>query len=234
MAAPAAGEKLFASLASHEEPGAFPLPDGTLAQRLEAGGQPEPWPGSAELKLLGQHNVMNALLAGLAAALAGCEPESIGRGLASFEGLPHRLQPVGEYDGVLWVNDSKATNISATKVALGAFDRPLIALLGGRHKGEPYGSLVPALAENSRAVVAFGEAAPKIVREVGEAVPLRIVSGMDQLVQTARELARPGDAVLFSPACSSYDMFPNYEERGRAFERAVAEAHGAPISEGAR
>jgi UDP-N-acetylmuramoylalanine--D-glutamate ligase len=169
---------------------------------------------------------MNSLLAGLAAALAGCDAEGIGNALATFRGLPHRLQPVGEFADVLWINDSKGTNVSATRVALGAFERPLVVLLGGRHKGEPYTSLLADLEERARAVIAFGEAAPIIVRELGERVPLQVAGGLEEAVRLADALAEPGDVVLFSPACSSYDMFPNYEERGRDFARRVRELHG--------
>jgi UDP-N-acetylmuramoylalanine--D-glutamate ligase len=163
--------------------------------------------------------------------LAGVEPEAIASGLSSFEALPHRLQPLGERDGVLWVNDSKATNVSATAVALKSFDRPVVLILGGRHKGEPYSSLVPDLRERARAVVVYGEAAPRIVSDLGGSVDTKVESGIDAVVQTAAELTRPGDVVLLSPACSSYDMFPNYRERGRAFEaafRALPAGRGAP------
>ncbi len=225
MAKHADGQRFYASLTPHDEPGAYLDEAGGLVGRL--GGEPEPWIAARDLRLLGRHNVMNALLAGLAAGLAGCDAKALGAGLASFEPLPHRLQPVGEFDDVLWVNDSKGTNVSATRVALEAFPAPLIALLGGRHKGEPYASLIPALEAHARAVIAYGEAAPQIVSELGEVVPLKVAGSMEQLVRMARELAQPGDVVLFSPACSSYDMFPNYEVRGRAFADAVRAAHGA-------
>lgn len=220
------GRRALATLGALEGDGAT-LEDGRLEQRL--GGRTERWLPASDLHLVGSHNVMNALLAGLAAALAGCSADRIGAGLATFRGLPHRLQPVGEFDEVLWINDSKGTNVSATRVALGAFRRPLVVLLGGRHKGEPYTSLLPELEGHARAVIAFGEAAPIIVRELAERVELHVAGGLDEAVRLARKLAEPGDVVLFSPACSSYDMFPNYEERGRTFERRVRELHeGAP------
>lgn len=233
MAQPAAGERYVASIEPHEEPGAWLDGTGTLVQRLKTGGAPQSWIAADELRLLGVHNVMNALLAGLGAALAGCEPAAIGSGLASFRGLPHRLQRVDEFEGVLWINDSKGTNVSATRVALNAFDRPLVALLGGRHKGESYRALASALRANARALIAFGEAAPQIVRELGDAAPVEVARGMPQLVQLARSAAKPGDVVLFSPACSSYDMFPDYETRGRIFEECVRASYGGPAPEGA-
>lgn len=239
MARPAAGRRYLASVerrAGPEGPGAWLDARGRLVQRLEAGAAPDAWVAADELQLVGAHNVMNGLLAGLAAALAGCDAASIGAGLASFRGLPHRLQRVGEFDGVLWINDSKGTNVSATKVALNAFRRPLIALLGGRHKGESYRALVPALRENARAVIAFGEAAPQIVRELeralGEASHIEVAAGVPDLVRMGRELAEPGDVVLFSPACSSFDMFPDYRTRGRSFERCVLESYGALAAPG--
>ncbi|MFQ5691182.1 MAG: UDP-N-acetylmuramoyl-L-alanine--D-glutamate ligase, partial [Gemmatimonadota bacterium] len=208
------------SVAGPVEPGAFLSPEGDLCLNLP--GRRERWLGRDELRLLGAHNVTNALAAGLAAALAGCPGEAIAAGLRSFEGLPHRLRPVTELGGVLWVNDSKATNCSATRVALRAFDRKIVLLLGGRDKGEPYASLIPDLRGRLRGVVAFGEAAPKIVADLKDAVPeLRVAGGMEALVRAAADMARPGDVVLFSPACSSYDMFPNYKERGWALERRI-------------
>jgi len=221
MARSVEGKKYFASIEPHEELGAFLDAKQGLVQRVDVGQDPVSWAPVDDLRLVGQHNVMNGLLAGLAAALAGGDPGSIGRGLKSFDGLPHRLQRVGEYEEVLWINDSKGTNVSATKVALRAFTRPLVVLLGGRHKGESYASLIPSLQANARAVIAFGEAAPKIVREIGEAVPVDVASGMRQLVRMARDKAESGDVVLFSPACSSYDMFPNYEARGHTFASCV-------------
>ncbi|MDX1395244.1 MAG: UDP-N-acetylmuramoyl-L-alanine--D-glutamate ligase [Gemmatimonadota bacterium] len=186
----------------------------------DLGGEVERWVRTNDLRLIGRHNWSNALLAGVAARLAGCSAADVGRGLASFEGLPHRLRSVREIDGVMWVNDSKATNISATRVALEAFDRPLVVLLGGRHKGEPYTSLLPAVA-GARAVVAYGESAPIIVRELGPHVELEVANGFEEAMRKARGLARAGDVVLLSPACSSYDMFPSYAVRGDTFEEHV-------------
>lgn len=220
MARDVPGQHFLASRKDDRPPGAFVGGDGYLW--LDVPGRRERWARAADLQLLGYHNVINALLAGLAAALAGCAGDAIAEGLRTFEGLPHRLQPVGEHGDLLWVNDSKATNISATVMAVRAFDRPVVICLGGRHKGEPYTTLLPTLRKGVRAVVAFGEAAPQIVRELGDAVPIRVASSMEAVVRTAAELAQAGDVILFSPACSSYDMFPNYEVRGMAFEQAVA------------
>lgn len=217
----AAGRTHLFSAAGPLEEGAFVDEEGAL--RLEVPGRSERWCATGDLRLVGRHNVSNALAAGLAAAVVGCEGPDIGAGLTSFHALPHRLQPVARGpDGVLWINDSKATNVSATSVALRAFEEPLVVLMGGRGKGEPYGSLVPLLEERARALVAFGESAPQIVAELGDAVPeVRVEAGIDAVVQAAAALARPGDVVLFSPACASYDMFRDYEARGEAFVAAV-------------
>ena len=123
-----------------------------------------------------------------------------------------------EVDGVLWINDSKSTNVTSTEVAVAALDRPFVLLLGGRHKGEPYTRLVAPLRGRCRAVVAYGEAGPLVIAGPGRARCRWCRRGsFDEVLATARRLARPGDAVLLSPACSSYDMFKNYEERGARF-----------------
>jgi UDP-N-acetylmuramoylalanine--D-glutamate ligase len=175
----------------------------------------------AELPLLGDHNVANALAASLAAREAGCPPSAIAAGLRTFRAIPHRVEPVREVDGVLWINDSKSTNITSTEVAVAALDRPFVLLLGGRHKGEPYTRLAGPLMGRCRAVVAYGESGPIVLRDLGSRLPVVPAGSFDEVIATARRLAHPGDAVLLSPACSSYDMFRNYEERGERFRRAV-------------
>jgi UDP-N-acetylmuramoylalanine--D-glutamate ligase len=175
------------------------------------------------LPLLGDHNVANALAAALVASQVGSPMEQIAEGLRSFRAIPHRVEPVREVDGVLWINDSKSTNITSTEVAIAAVERPFVLLLGGRHKGEPYTRLVERLRDRCRAVIAYGEAEPIIVKDLGSSLTVIPAETFDEVLMTARSLARPGDAVLLSPACSSYDMFRNYEERGDRF-RAVVEA----------
>lgn len=178
----------------------------------------------AELHLLGDHNVANALAAVLAADQLGGTAERMAAGLRTFRSIPHRVEPVREVDGVLWINDSKSTNVTSTEVAIAALDRPFVLLLGGRHKGEPYTRLAPLLAGRCRGVVAFGEARDIILNDLNDldgAVPVVEGGSFGDVLDRARELARPGDAVLLSPACSSYDMFLNYEERGAAFRAAV-------------
>ena len=181
-----------------------------------------------ELRLLGRHNVMNALAAALAARLAGAEPAGLRRGLASFAPLPHRLEPITERRGVLWVNDSKATNVTATLSALESIGRPVVLILGGKDKGEDPLPLVPALGSAAaRAVVLYGETAGRWAKELsrplcrgmgnGGRIPVVVAAGLDDAVAVARRHALPGDALLLSPACSSFDLFRSYEERGARF-----------------
>jgi UDP-N-acetylmuramoylalanine--D-glutamate ligase len=194
------------------------------ADRLMLGGAP--LLERAQLPLLGAHNVANALAATLAVwSAVPAEQTPSGRarlavGLRSFRPIPHRLEPVGEVGGVLWVNDSKATNIGAARVALEAMTRPTVLLLGGRHKGESYLTMLDAIRAHATVVLAFGEAAPLIEADLAPHVPVeRLGSSFGQVISRARALAAPGDAVLLAPACSSYDMFTNYEERGATFRR---------------
>ncbi|MDQ3697132.1 MAG: UDP-N-acetylmuramoyl-L-alanine--D-glutamate ligase [Gemmatimonadota bacterium] len=184
----------------------------------------------SELALFGDHNVANALAAVLAVTVADDAHRTpvaraqITEALRSFRALAHRLEVVGEPNGVLWINDSKATNVSSTLVAVQGMTRPTVVLLGGRHKGEPYTALIEPLRRVARAVIAYGEAGPLIEQDLKGHVRLeRVASSFDAVIDRARALARAGDAVLLSPACSSYDMFRDYEERGAAFKRAAGD-----------
>jgi UDP-N-acetylmuramoylalanine--D-glutamate ligase len=175
----------------------------------------------SELKLMGAHNHANALCASLIAIGTGVPLPSLRDGLRSFEGLPHRLQVISGAGGIAWINDSKATNITSTAVALQSITQPTVLLLGGRHKGEPYTELLPYMG-HVKAVIAYGEAAPIVVKDLqGAAAVERVDGSFETVIARAAELTTPGDAVLLSPACSSYDMFRNYEERGDAFARLV-------------
>ena len=182
-----------------------------------------------ELPLLGDHNVANALAASLAVMLADTahqEPGAIMRiaaGLRRFTALEHRIEPVATADGITWINDSKSTNVASTLVALRGMRRPTVLLLGGRHKGEPYTELADELRRTGRAVIAYGEAAPLVEADLKGVVPVRrLESSFDEVIAAARDVAQTGDAVLLSPACSSYDMFDNYEQRGRIFKEKVS------------
>jgi UDP-N-acetylmuramoylalanine--D-glutamate ligase len=174
----------------------------------------------SKLPLLGDHNIANALAAALAVHAVGLKVDAIARGLATATPLKHRMEPIREVGQVLWINDSKATNVSSTEVAVQALDRPFVLLLGGRHKGEPYTRLAPLL-ERCRAVIGYGEAGPKVAADLGDRVRVTRAGTFEEVVATAASIALPGDAVLLSPACSSYDMFNNYEERGARFRQLV-------------
>jgi UDP-N-acetylmuramoylalanine--D-glutamate ligase len=175
-----------------------------------------------EFPLLGEHNVANALCAALITQRAGGEPAAIASGLTTFKALAHRMEPVGEVNRVLWINDSKATNVASTLVAVQAMERPFVLLLGGRHKGEPYTALAEPAQTLCRGVIAFGESRDIVVKDLEGRLPV-VKKGSDfgEVLAAAAELVRPGDAVLLSPACSSYDMFKNYEDRGAQFRAAV-------------
>jgi UDP-N-acetylmuramoylalanine--D-glutamate ligase len=187
-----------------------------------------------ELPLLGDHNVGNALAAALAVAAADTAHTSINArkriaaGLRSMTPLAHRLETVADSDGVLWVNDSKATNVAAARVGIAAMTRPTILLLGGRHAGEPYTDLAEPIRKRCKVVLAFGESADLIQRDLGGIAPVQRVGGrFTDVVARARELAVAGDCVLLSPACKSFDMFTDYEDRGRTFARLARNADGA-------
>jgi UDP-N-acetylmuramoylalanine--D-glutamate ligase len=184
----------------------------------------------SDLVLLGDHNVANALAAALAVMGADETHRTddararVADALRRFRALEHRIEPAGRYGDVEWINDSKSTNVASTLVALKGMRRPTILLLGGRHKGEPYGALADELRRTVKLVVAYGEAAPIVEEDLAGVVPIaRLGASFDEVLARARAAAAPGDAVLLSPACSSYDMFDNYEERGRIFKRLAAE-----------
>lgn len=206
-------------LAAGEE-GAYRAADGTLTMRI-ADDEIELLAGD-ELRTLGLHNVANALASSIAADYARVPAAAIRDGLKSFEPLPHRLQPVIEKNGVLWIDDSKATNVASTRVALRAMDRPVVLLLGGRAKGQSFASLVTELKGRVRCVIAYGEAAGPIAADLGDAVET-ITMGHDfgEVVRTALSSAQPGDVVLLAPACASFDMFRDYEQRGERFTELV-------------
>jgi UDP-N-acetylmuramoylalanine--D-glutamate ligase len=194
----------------------------------------EPLIKRAELTLLGDHNVANALASAL--AVMGADethalPDGrakIAQALRAFRALEHRIEPAGCYGGVEWINDSKSTNVASTLVALRGMAKPTVLLLGGRHKGEPYDSLGAELRRTVKLVIAYGEAAPIVEQDLGGAVALQRVNGsFEDVMAAARAAAVAGDAVLLSPACSSYDMFDNYEQRGRTFKRLAAGPGGA-------
>ena len=184
----------------------------------------------SELHLLGDHNVANALAAALAVIGADALHASpkhralMADALRSFRALEHRIEPAGLYGDVEWINDSKSTNVASTLVALRGMQQPTVLLLGGRHKGEPYTALGDELKRTVKQVIAYGEAGETIAGDLKGVVPVEVLgSTFEEVIARARDLAERGDVVLLSPACSSYDMFDNYEERGRVFKQLSAE-----------
>jgi UDP-N-acetylmuramoylalanine--D-glutamate ligase len=171
----------------------------------------------AEPLIRGAHNRENAAAATAAARAAGIADEHIGTALRTFPGVPHRLELVGERDGVRYVNDSKATNVAAARRALAAYQNdPLHVIFGGSLKGEDFAPLAAAIGPNVRSVHLIGDAAEQLATVVLDSYRDET---LEHAVAHAVELARPGDVVLLSPACASYDQFDDFEERGEAFRR---------------
>jgi UDP-N-acetylmuramoylalanine--D-glutamate ligase len=181
-------------------------------------------PLPAEPLLPGLHNRENAAAATAAARAAGIDDAAIAEALRAFAGVPHRLELVAEIAGVRYVNDSKATNTGAARRAVAAFDAPLRIILGGSYKGEPFHTFVEALRGRAAGVYLIGESAPDIAAALDAAGIAYTRSGeLAAAVRAAAAEARPGEVVLLSPACASYDQFRNFEERGDAFRRLVEE-----------
>jgi UDP-N-acetylmuramoylalanine--D-glutamate ligase len=209
---------------SEEEWGLVPRADGDWLAR---GG--ELMLPARALALNGRHNALNALAAlALTAAVARIKPP-VQDALKRFEALPHRMQTIADGHGVLFINDSKATTVAATQVALEGLTRPVVLIAGGDGKGQGFTSLKPAVDAHCRAVLTIGRDAPLLQRALaGSPVAVESCGTLDAAVARAIDIAQPGDVVLLSPACASLDQFPNYEVRGERFadlERArLAEA----------
>ncbi len=172
-------------------------------------------------RLRGRHNIDNLMAALMAAHLAGVDIETLCDLVPRLEGLPHRLEYVREVKGVRYYNDSKATNVSSVATALGDFDESVILLMGGRDKGESFAPLEAPIRRAVKLAVVYGESAEKIRRMIGGWTEVRAVSTLHEAIDLAGSLAVPGDSVLLSPACASFDQFQDFEARGEAFRRAV-------------
>jgi len=175
----------------------------------------------SRLPLLGAHNLENVLAAALVGRLLGVPAPSLRRSILLFRGLEHRLEDAGRVGGVRFVNDSKATTVAATLKALASFDRPVVLILGGRGKGGDFSPLRKDVGKRVRSVVLVGEAAGQIEAALGGVVPVDRVPDYRAVVRTAFARAGRGDVVLLAPACTSWDMFRDFEERGRIFKREV-------------
>jgi UDP-N-acetylmuramoylalanine--D-glutamate ligase len=201
--------------------------DGRIVFRRE--GQEWPILGVEEIPLRGAHNVENVLAASAAACLVGADPEAVAAGVRSFAGVEHRLEFVREVGGVEYYNDSKATNVDATRKALEAFSGKVILILGGKDKGSDYRTLSELLRQRVRLVLLIGAAAEKIAAQIEGVVALQFTGTLDHAVEMAAERATPGDTVLLAPACASFDQFDNFEHRGRIFrERVMVLPAGVP------
>ena len=185
------------------------------------GGAPERYPANLP-SLVGRHNQANALAALLASRLAGATPAQALSALRAFRPLAHRMELVADAGGVAYYDDSKGTNVGAVVASLEGFPRPVVLIAGGRDKGGDYAPLAATLGRVGRAAVLIGEAADKMEKAFTGAVPLVRAASMDEAVDAARRIAKPGDAVVLSPACSSFDMFRDYAHRAEVFRAAVA------------
>ncbi len=195
-------------------------------ERILAGG--EPLLDASELRLLGSHNAENAVAAAAASVELGLPRDAVREGLRSFRGVPHRLEPVAEIGGVLYVNDSKATNVAAAIRALRAFPEGAVhAILGGRGKGESFEPLAGPVAERCRACYLIGEAAAEIEAALSAArdsgIELRRCEDLEHAIAAAAGAARAGEVVLLAPACTGFDAFRDFEERGERFRELVTE-----------
>lgn len=205
------------------------LIDGAEAPRISTGGDVlERHAGECYRRelvpLAGRHNLVNALFALAAARHLDISRQACEQALRNFEALPHRMNPIGERNGVLFYDDSKATNVASVLAGLDGFERPFVLICGGRPKqGDDLQALREVLARQGRGVVAIGESAQSFLAMAEGVVPSVHASDMHEAVRVAAGMARPGDAVLLSPACASWDMYRSFVHRGEVFAQAVAE-----------
>jgi UDP-N-acetylmuramoylalanine--D-glutamate ligase len=192
------------------------------AARARLSGQTETLFPLAAVQLPGRHLAGDLLAAGAAARVLGAPPGAIARAVAAFVGAEHTLERVAEIGGVLFFNDSKATNVASAKMSLLAMERKTHAIMGGRYKGGDFRELREAAQAKLAQLLAIGEAQQRIEQALGDVVPVVRCASLREAVERAAAAAAPGEAVLLAPACSSFDMFADYAERGRAFKQEVA------------
>jgi UDP-N-acetylmuramoylalanine--D-glutamate ligase len=193
--------------------------NGRLVLRMN--GVTEDLVAANDMGIHGEHNVANALAASLACRLMDVPQGALVQALRAFKGLPHRLEFVRRLDGIDYVNDSKATNVDSVWYALGSFSQPIVLIAGGRDKDSDFTVLRERIREKVRAIVLIGEATEKIADAWNGLKPLVQADSLLKALERARDLARSGDVVLLSPACASFDMFRNFEDRGDQFRRLV-------------
>jgi UDP-N-acetylmuramoylalanine--D-glutamate ligase len=175
-----------------------------------------------ELALQGKHNIYNSMAAGMASRLLNIRKEVIRESLSDFEGLEHRLEPVLEIHGIEFINDSKATNVNSTYYALESMKRKTVWIVGGIDKGNDYGQLTELVKAKVKAIICLGLDNSKIIEAFTDSCDMIVeTASMDEAVRTSYMLGRKGDTVLLSPACASFDLFENYEDRGNQFKNNV-------------
>ena len=178
----------------------------------------------SDTTLKGPHNLINTMAAVSAVYLAGVSLESIRTGLKTFKNAPHRLEPVGIINGIQFINDSKATNVDSVVYALGSYDQPLVWIAGGIDKGNDYNLIMDDVRKKVKTLICLGKDNEKLKKAFGEVVPSILeTQSVKELVKMSLKAAREGDVVLLSPACASFDLFKNYEDRGNQFREAVQE-----------
>ncbi len=176
------------------------------------------------LALKGKHNTKNAMAAGMVATLLNVRKNTIRESLEFFDGVEHRLETVLKINGVQYINDSKATNVNATFYALESMQVPTVWIVGGVDKGNDYLDLMPLVREKVKAIICLGVDNFKLIQTFGNVVDLMVeTAGAEEAVKVAYKIAEKGDNVLLSPACASFDLFKNYEDRGTQFKQAVKE-----------
>ena len=184
-------------------------------------GQPEEVCRRGDIKIIGNHNVENAMAATIYALLSGCPMDAIRRVLKEFPGLEHAMEIVRERRGVRFINDSKGTNVDATLKALQSIEQPIWLIAGGRDKGGDFSRLAPLIRRHVKRLVLIGEAAPLIANAVQGYESVDRAATLREAVELAAAGATAGDVVLMSPACASFDMFADYQDRGRQFKSLV-------------
>jgi len=219
---PGGAEQFEFSLVNEVEQGVWS--DGRCLRYRFASGAGELLP-VGEVSLPGRHNLANAAAAACVALADGVPPEAVRQALRTFTGVEHRLEFVTEVGGVRYVNDSKATNPDSVRVALEAVPAPIVLIMGGLDKGTDFTCLFGQVREKVRRLICTGKAAELIARELSGATGIMIVRDFPSAVDAARKAAQPGDTVLLSPGCASFDAFANYEERGRVFKHAAFGFH---------
>jgi len=185
-------------------------------------GMPEEVISCDDILIPGPHNLQNSAAAIVAANIFGISKNVLKMVLNTFPGVEHRLERLNSVAGINFINDSKATNVDSVCYALQSVDTPLYLIAGGRDKGSPYEPLIPYGKNKIKGIIAIGEAKEKLMNALGRNFPVQFAESMEEAVEICFDMAYPGETVLLSPACASFDMFENFEHRGRVFKTVVA------------